>query len=137
MSVTPGYTDQEIIEYVHAYDCAPHGTKQHYLTEHGLTNDRMRRWRRIVYDGNIDKGLDPRNTKGMNTSNPKRRSTAELESKRAQRIAELEGRITELEDANTVLRNSNEALGKAIGLLHETGVPSSANSPTPPPPADS
>ena len=90
--------------------------KGRYLAEHGLTYDRLRRWRSAVFDGDLARGLVPREGSGVSTSQ-NRRTALEKEraSERAAHAAEVErldARVRELEAAN-------EALGKAIGgLLH-------------------
>lgn len=115
MSITPGYTNEQIREIVYAYDRQPYGTKIRWRDERGLTDYWIRRWRRAVYDGDLDRGLVPRETTGMPSSQPRRRANAESQDPKARRIAELEQRIDQLE-------KTNDALGKAIGLLHDTAV---------------
>ena len=138
MSIKPGYTNDEIRELVYHYDRQPYGTKGTWVQAHNLSRSTLNRWRAAVYDGNLDHGLVPRDTRTMDSSSPAaRRAIARHQHDKDRRIAELEKRIAELEESNKTFQRSNDALGKAIGLLHETGVPSSANSPTPPPPADS
>lgn len=137
MSISPGYTNQEITELVHTYDSQRHGTRGQWLKDHDLTHDRMRRWRRAVYDGDLDIGLIPREGSSVQSTNPNRRATAHSEAAKSRRISQLEARIAELEATNTSLTVSNEALGKAIGLLHEITAPESDKHPTTLPPIDS
>lgn len=55
----------------------------------------------------------------MKTPGPSRREHVEIDAAKSRRIAELERQIAELQNANSKLEASNDALGKAIGLLHE------------------
>ena len=116
MSITPGFTTAEIRELVHEYQLQPHGQKAIWLREHGLTYAHLIKWRKAVFGGNLDRGLVPRQARGV-TLPPKQRT--ELEKQRAAERAahkaeteKLQARIRELEETNT-------ALGKAIGLLHK------------------
>ena len=111
MSITPGWTDDEIREVVWEYERLPHGTKAQWVRDQDLSDHQLRRWREAVYSGDLDRGLIPRDTKGMTTSQ-ERRKIANQESARAAKIEKLEARVRELEQVN-------EALGKAIGLLHQ------------------
>lgn len=116
MSITPGFTAAEIRELVHEYQLQPHGQKGPWLTERGISYARLVKWRRAVFGGDLDRGMVPRQARGM-TLPPKQRT--ELEKQRAlERAAHqveterLQARIRELEETNA-------ALGKAIGLLHK------------------
>lgn len=116
MSITPGFTTAEIRELVHEYQVQPHGQKAIWLREHGITYDRLIKWRKAVFGGNLDRGLVPRQARGM-TLPPKQRTELEKQraAERAAHLAEtekLQARIRELEETNAVL-------GKAIGLLHQ------------------
>lgn len=120
MSIAPGFTNEQIREIVYEYDRQPYGTKTRWREDQGIPNNRMARWRRAVYDGNLDRGLIPRDNGAMTPSSQhQRRATAHSQEAKTRRIAELEKRIAELEQTNSTLEASNDALGKAIGLLHE------------------
>lgn len=120
MSITPGYTNDEIRELVYHYDRQPYGTKGTWVQAHNLSRSTLNRWRAAVYDGNLDHGLVPRDTRTMDSSSPAaRRAIARHQHDKDRRIAELEKRIAELEESNKTFQRSNDALGKAIGLLHE------------------
>jgi len=115
MSITPGFTAEEIREFVFEYELQPFGQKSMWLAARNVSYDRFRRWRRVVFDGDLDRGLIPREASGMTT--PLARGNA-LERQRAKdravhqaEVARLNARVRELEDTNA-------ALGKAIGLLH-------------------
>lgn len=116
MSITPGFTAAEIRELVHEYQLVPHGQKAVWLQEHGIRYAHVIKWRKAVFGGNLDRGLVPRQARGM-TLPPKQRTELEKQraAERAAHLAEterLQARIRELEETNA-------ALGKAIGLLHK------------------
>ncbi|WP_017584661.1 hypothetical protein [Nocardiopsis valliformis] len=115
MTISPGFTTAEIREFVHEYQLQPYGHKGSWLATQGISYKRMRRWSDAVFEGDLDRGLIPRESSAMNV--PPNQRTA-LERKRekerttqAAEIARLAARVKELEETNT-------ALGKAIGLLH-------------------
>lgn len=116
MSVGVGFTAEEIREVVHEYQLQPHGQKEAWLKERGVSPHRLRRWRSVVFEGDLDRGLVPRDG-GRVTIPPRTRTGLERERARERaahdaEVAALNARISELEGTNT-------ALGKAIGLLHE------------------
>lgn len=115
MTISSGFTVTEIRELVHEYQMLPYGTKESWLIARGVSYKRMRRWRDAVFEGDLDRGLIPREGSDM-TVPPSKRTALERERarERAAQAAEVErltARVRELED-------TNEALGKAIGLLH-------------------
>lgn len=119
MSITAGFTAAEIVEFVYEYQRQPYGQKASWLAGQGVTSHRLRRWRAAVFDGDLDRGLIPRD--GGVMSSPTERSALVREAENAQRDAELarlRARVHELEQSNEGLEKANEALGKAIGLLH-------------------
>jgi hypothetical protein len=74
----------------------------------------LRRWQSALFDGDLDRGLIPREG-GVRTAPGKRISMARQRDAQIARndadLARLQARVRELEA-------TNEALGKAIGLLH-------------------
>ena len=134
MSITPGFTSVEIREFVHEYQMQRHGRKAAWLVEHGISRDTVRRWRMAVFEGDLDRGLIPREG-GVMTISPGERGalqkirTAER-NEHVQEVAKLNARIRELEDIST-------ALGKAIGLLHSLNEQEPSTTPTPSSPSDS
>lgn len=111
MSIAPGYTDDEVRAIVHQYDLQPHGTKTAWITAQGISTTRFRRWRIAVYDGDLDRGLIPR--QGSPMTNPiNRRKIAAQQTALETENEKLRAKIEELEAVN-------DALGKAIGLLHQ------------------
>ena len=116
MSVSPGFTAEEIRGWVHEYYRQRHGTKIAWLTAQGISRNQMRRWRRAVFEGDVDRALIPRQGSPMTVPPGKRsafeRSIAAERDAHAAELAKLQARNRELEGVN-------EALGKAIGLLHQ------------------
>ena len=134
MSISPGFTTAEIREFVHEYHRVPHGMKAVWLAEREFSYDTLRRWRSAVFEGDLDRGLIPR--EGSPVTVPPGKRTA-LERRRAAEqaahvaeLAKLNARVRELEDTNT-------ALGKAIGLLHAMSEEEPAPRPRTPDPSDS
>jgi hypothetical protein len=115
VSISPGYTSAEMVELVHEYHLQPHGQKASWLVNRGLTYHRLRRWRESLYEGDLDRGLIPREGSYMTTAPVKRTAIARARAAEAARheaeLARLQARVDELEQTNA-------ALGKAIGLLH-------------------
>ena len=116
MSISVGFTDDEIRELVAEYYRQRHGTKGAWLVARGLTRRKMERWSAAVFEGDLDRGLVPR--KGMLVTVPPGKRAAIVRQRAAEQaaheaeIARLSARVRELEA-------TNDALGKAIGLLHE------------------
>lgn len=129
MSITPGWSAEEIREFVYEYERQPHGTKRDWLVGRGVSSDRFRRWRETVFDGDLDRGLIPRDG-GRMTPARQRRSAAKADAARDAELERLRSRVQELEDAN-------DALGKAIGLLHTLNEQEPADAPATNDPSDS
>ncbi|WP_068272039.1 hypothetical protein, partial [Aldersonia kunmingensis] len=110
-----GFTAAEIAELVQEYHLQPYGQKGAWLAAQGLTYRRFRRWEKAIYDGDLDRALIPRNGGEVSTPPGKRNAMANARAAETARheaeLARLRARVTELEQ-------TNEALGKAIGLLH-------------------
>ena len=115
LSISAGFTAAEICELVFEYQGLAHGGKAVWLIEHGISGRQMRRWRGSLFEGDLDRGLIPR--EGGVVTVPPRKRTAVARMRAAEQAAHeievdrLNARIGELEEAN-------DALGKAIGLLH-------------------
>jgi hypothetical protein len=116
VSISPGFTSAEMVELVHEYHLQPHGQKAVWLVNRGLTYHRLRRWRESLYEGDLDRGLIPREGSYVTTPPVKRTAIARARAAEAARheaeIARLQARVDELEATSA-------ALGKAIGLLHD------------------
>ena len=124
MSISPGWSAEEIREFVYEYERQPFGTKRAWLAERDITPKRFERWRATVFDGDLDKALVPRQSGGM-TSVSQRRQAARVRAAGEAELERLQERVRELE-------MSNEALGKAIGLLHATHVQEPDETPSTP-----
>lgn len=115
MTISPGLTAAEIRELVHEYQLQPHGQKTPWLAARDISSKRMDRWRNTVFEGDLDRGLIPREGSAMTVPSNKRtaleRARERERAAQAAEVARLSARVKELEDTNT-------ALGKAIGLLH-------------------
>ena len=115
MSISPGFTSAEMVELVHEYHLQPHGQKATWLINRGLTYHRLRRWRESLYEGDLDRGLIPREGSYVSTPPVKRTAMAKT---RAAEVARHEAELARLQARGRELEQTNEALGKAIGLLH-------------------
>lgn len=116
MSITPGFTTAEIREFVHEYQLQPHGQKGPWLREHAVSYAQLMKWRKAVFGGDLDRGLVPRHARGM-TLPPKQRT--ELAKQRAAERAAHQAETEKLHARIRELEETNAALGKAIGLLHQ------------------
>lgn len=116
MSISAGFTPSEIRELVVEYQLLPYGQKGPWLAAQGVSNRQFRRWQATVFDGDLDRGLIPREGGVMTVPPAKRRALAKADAAEQERdeaeLARLRARVRDLEA-------TNEALGKAIGLLHE------------------
>ncbi len=119
MSISPGFTPTEIRELVVDYQLLGRGQKGPFLAAVGVSNRQFRRWQSALFDGDLDRGLIPREGGAMTVPPAKRRALAKAEADKHDRdeieLVRLQARVRELEV-------TNEALGKAIGLLHEMNV---------------
>ena len=92
-----------------------------------VSYDALRRWQSSVFDGDLDRGLIPR--EGSQMTVPPGKRTALEKARAAEReayvaeVTHLSARVRELEETNT-------ALGKAIGLLHAMSEEEPAHNPT-------
>lgn len=111
MSIAPGYSDEEIRSIVFEYERLRYGTKGAWVENQSFSMHQLRRWRDAVYDGDLDRGLVPREGVPMTSPNQRRRIAKDDVHEEADN-EQLRARIRELEA-------TNEALGKAIGLLHQ------------------
>jgi transposase-like protein len=92
-----------------------------------VTDNRMRRWRDAVFEGDLDRGLIPR--EGSFVTIPPSKRTA-LEKARARERAAQAAEVTRLTARVRELEDTNDALGKAIGLLHAMSEHEPAEPPT-------
>ena len=134
MSISAGFTVAEIREFVHEYEVQRYGRKAAWLAGRGVSYDQLRRWRAAVFEGDLDRGLIPREGSPM-TVPPGTRTALAMARERERtgydaEVGRLTARIRELEGAN-------DALGKAIGLLHAMSELEPASAPTTTDPDDS
>lgn len=94
-----------------------HGRKTAWLAEQEISSKTMYRWRTAYLYGDLERDLVPRDTAGMDVSDGARlkQLQTQLEAERAARAAE---RVKHQQEVDR-LHEVNEALGKAIGLLHD------------------
>jgi hypothetical protein len=134
MSISPGFTAEQIREFVYEYGRQPYGQRKIWLTGQGVSYDRLRRWRAAVFDGDVDRGLIPREGIGMKVPAVGRtaliRQRADERAAHEAEVERLTARVRELEEANS-------ALGKAIGLLHQMSEQEPDDDPTTTDPSDS
>ena len=127
MSISPGFTVAEIREFVHEYHRQPHGLKGLWLAGQPVSHAMLTRWSAAVYGGDLDRGLVPREGRAMTVPPGKRtaleKSRAAERAAHAAEVAKLSARVRELED-------TNNALGKAIGLLHAMSEEEPVETPT-------
>jgi hypothetical protein len=119
MAVTQGFTIDEVREFVHQHELQPHGSRAAWLAAAPFTRHQLYRWRKMVFEGDLDRGLLPREYGGM-TRSPSEWSA--FERRRAKEIAEHQAEVDKLTARVRELEGTNDALGKAIGLLHELNV---------------
>jgi hypothetical protein len=134
MSISPGFTSAEIREFVVGYHLLPHGQKGSWRAAQGVSVRQLRRWEATVFAGDLDRGLIPREGEGVTIPPAKRTAMAMAQTAKQDRdeaeLARLQARVRELE-------HTNEALGKAIGLLHEMNAQEPDAAPTTSDPDDS
>ena len=115
MAISAGFTVEEIREVVHGYTAQPFGQKAEWLAAQGVSYDRLRRWRLAVFDGDLDRGLIPRDSSPVKIPPGQR---AALERHHAKERVDHEAAVARLNARIRELEETNGALGKAIGLLH-------------------
>lgn len=134
MTASAGFTAAEVREFVHEYHVQPHGRKSSWLAEQGVSYDRLRRWRAAVFEGDLDRQLVPREGSPMTVPPAKRTA---LERTRAAERAAHEAEVAQLSERVRELEGTNDALGKAIGLLHAMSEQEPVEAPTTTDPSDS
>ncbi|NQW71657.1 MAG: hypothetical protein HQ453_02925 [Actinobacteria bacterium] len=126
--VSVGFTVEQIREFVHEYELQPHGGKTVWLAAQGVSYGRLARWRTLVFEGDLNHGLIPRQGVPMTIHQGGRRS---LERQRARERAAQEAEVARLAARVKELEAVNESLGKAIGLLHQMSEQEPDEIPTP------
>lgn len=128
MAISVGFTAEQIREFVHQYEVQPYGQRLSWLAGQDVSYDQLRRWRLAVFEGDLDRGLIPRHGSAM-TIPPSQRTS--LEKQRARERAAHEAEIARLQARVKELEDTNDALGKAIGLLHQLSEQEPDATPTP------
>ena len=116
MSTNAGFTVDQIREFVYEYELQPRGAKGPWAAEKGFSSHRLQLWRAMVFEGDVELGLVPR--QGVPMTIPPRERTA-LGRQRAKERAVQEAEVARLTARVSELERANDALGKAIGLLHQ------------------
>lgn len=127
MVVGTGFTAEQIREFVHEYHVQPFGQRTSWLASQGVSYDRLRKWRSVVFEGDLDRRLIPREGRPMTVPAAKRNA---LERARAAERVAHEAEIAKLSERIRELEGTNSALGKAIGLLHSMSEQEPDNTPT-------
>jgi hypothetical protein len=135
MTVDVGFTGEQIRQLVFEYCGLRHGQRGPWMDARPHISKRMMaRWRSAVFDSDVDRGMVPRQTGAMHVAPGDRQSSMQRrEIDRARHDQELERRDARIRQ----LEETNELLGKAIGLLHAMNVPEPADTPTKNDPTDS
>ncbi|MGC5627583.1 hypothetical protein ACPYO6_15105 [Georgenia sp. Z1344] len=110
-------TPQEKAEFVAEYLVVEHGQKLAWLAERGIDSRTMSRWRKAFFFGDLDAELIPRDTSLMDVAGGAKFKQLEVQlaAEKAAREADRREHAAEIER----LQEVNDALGKAIGLLHD------------------
>lgn len=139
MTISRGYTSDDIRAFVAEYDIIPFGKKLQWVEQQSFTKWQLYRWMRAILSGDLDRGLIPRENGTMSIpSCRKNRSEAlapnrdkDLAAQLAAKEKELAAKDVEINrQAEQIhrLEEATDALGKAIGLLHDRDVHESAPS---------
>lgn len=137
MTVTPGFTADEIRGFIAEYEALPYGTKTAWVEGQPFSVHQMRRWRQAHFEGSLDRGLVPQ--KGRAVSRTQALAQAKAATEKAVRVQkESEARIAALEKTHRLelaerdaqirmLEAGNVTLGKAIGFLQSLGLQEPGN----------
>lgn len=118
------YSAEEKAVLVAEYMSIQYGQKRAWLVDQGIGSTTMGKWRKAYFFGDLEQALVPRDTSSMSVSDGARLKQLELQlaAEKQARAAEQERHVeqqrrhaAEVERLNKV----NDALGKAIGLLHD------------------
>lgn len=122
-------TPEQKRDHVIAYLSRPHGTKGRYLAQHNLSASTIATWRRGLADGDLERGLIPRQTGRMTFKEVRENIAlrAQLEEMQAKldaseaRNNSSDTTIAKLKKNNEELHTAIDALGKAIAIMHKDG----------------
>ena len=141
MAVEGVLTVQQQRELVYEYLSVPYGGKARFLVERGVSDARLRRWRKQVFADTLEQGLVPRGGGAVSVEDAAAlkkllAENQELRDELVARDAEHQREVAAKDDELAVQRRAVEALGKAIEILHRSGDgKSSTETAAPPDPA--
>jgi hypothetical protein len=120
------YSVEEQRALVYEYLLAPYGAKAELLRSRGISDSRLRRWKKAVLADTLDHGLVPRAGGRLDmdeTSAVARllQENAALREQLVARDAAHEQRLAERDEELARQRRAVDALGKAIEVLHPSG----------------
>ena len=70
MSISAGFSGERSAEFVLNITGLPYGQKGPWLAAQGVLYHRLRRWRAAVFEGDLDRGLIPREGSRMTIPQP-------------------------------------------------------------------
>ncbi|MGV9712450.1 hypothetical protein ACWDTI_17510, partial [Gordonia sp. NPDC003424] len=113
--MSPGFTVEEMTEYVEEYLALPHGQKGPWVADKPFSGYQIKKWRKAYLSGDLSRGLVPRQGGGAHAA--RRAIAAEKDLAAAERAHAAE--VATLRERIELLEAGNSALGKAIGLLQQ------------------
>lgn len=133
MTVTVGYSVEEIRAYLTEYDMLPFGQKGKWVDTQPFSRKQLYKWMRALVVGDLDHGLVPRQNGTMSYPSRRKKMTEALTSDRERVLMdELAAKEKDLAAKEAELARQSEeiyrleetasTLGKAIGLLHARNV---------------
>lgn len=133
MTITAGYSVEEIRACLTHYDMLPFGEKGKWVDTQPFSKPQIYRWMRALVSGDLDHGLVPRQNGTMSYPSRRKSMTEALTSDRervlmdqlAAKESALAAKEEELARRNEEIHRLEETtstLGKAIGLLHAKNV---------------
>lgn len=138
MLVEGVYSVEEQRALVYEYLLVPYGGKAGFLAERGVSGHQLRRWRAQVFADTLEHGLVPRagGLVSVEESGALARVLAENQALRDELAAQggvHQRQLAECEEELARQRRTVDALGKAIEILHPSGVSkNSGNDEVPP-----
>lgn len=127
MSISPGYTAEQIRGIVEGYYRQPYGARRSWLEGQGISYHRFLRWRYSVYAGDLERGLIARTGGGLSMNHERQKRLAR---DRDAVLAARDAEIARLTARLVAAERTNDVLGKAIGLLHTRNEQESDETPT-------
>lgn len=133
MTLTVGFSTEEIRAYLTEYDTLPFGQKGKWVDQQPFSKPQFYRWMRALVAGDLDHGLVPRENGPMSYPSRRKKMTEALTSDREKvlldelaakekALAAKEEQLARQSDEIERLEETAGTLGKAIGLLHARNV---------------